>query len=285
VGIAAPAGSVDEGDLAGAHELFRRLGYGVRQGRALFRKERFMAGPDRARADDLMDLFLDRDVRAIFCARGGYGSMRLLDLLDYDAIAADPKILVGFSDTTALQLALLAGSRLITYSGVTLAADLREGRLDPLIETSLHAVLSGAKPEIGELTPLRSGVAEGPLIGGCLSLVVSLLGTPYMPDLANALLILEETREEPYRVDRMLTQLRLTGALDNVAAIIMGGFRECTARDPRDGSIDEVIADLASAVHCPVYRDLPYGHGKSRCVLPLGVHARLEHDSLQFAKP
>ena len=114
-------------------------------------------------------------------------------------------------------------------------------------------------------------------------MVVSLLGTPYMPDPAGAVLMLEETREEPYRVDRMLTQLRFAGVLNEVGAVVAGDFRDCVAKDPGDGSVNDVIDELASVLKCPLYRGLPYGHGRSRCVLPVGAPVRIEDNRLLFS--
>ena len=277
VGVVAPSGWLEPDRLAPGLEYLRRRGYRVREGRHVYDQERYLAGSDAARADDLNGMLADPDVRAVFMARGGYGSARVLDLLDWTQVARDPKVLVGFSDTTALQLALYARTGLVTFSGATLCGDVGSDGVDADTESSLWAAVEeGRFPPVEGLSPLREGSAKGPLIGGCLSLCASMVGTPYWPDPTGALLFLEDVNEAPYRVDRMLNQLRLAGVFGRVAAVLFGQFEGCTPEREWEGSVDEVIGDLARRVTCPVFAGLPYGHAPGRRVLPVGATAELE---------
>ena len=282
IGIAAPASPLTPGELDNGINYFRKKGFEVKVGKAVFSRERFLAGTDRERADDLMEFFANPDVKAIFTAGGGYGTMRLLDVLDYDLICSNPKIFTGFSDTTALQLAFLAKSGLISYSGITLATDFKDGHLDPVIETSLWKAITNEPQCFKNLEVYNCGDFQGALIGGCLTLVTGLLGTDYLPQVDGAVLLLEEVKEQPYRVDRMFAQLRLAGVFKKISALVLGEFVDCLSKDPSDGTIEDVIEELTKSVDIPVIRGIPYGHGHSRNVLPIGGSASFSADSRQL---
>ena len=177
VGVIAPSGPVDRERLLDGISYLQRRGYGVQEGASLYARTRYLAGSDADRAADLNQMLGDREVRAIFTARGGYGSARLLDLVDYDLVREDPKIFVGFSDTTALQLGLYARTGLVSYSGVVLCKDVNSaGMVGPTEERLWDALAKGRFSPLEGLQTLRAGRAGGPLLGGCLSLVVSLAG-------------------------------------------------------------------------------------------------------------
>lgn len=275
VGIAAPAGGVPAAGLRRMEAWFRRRGFGVTAAGNVCRRERYLAGDDATRAAELQRLFDDPRVDAIFSARGGYGSLRLLDRLDYGRIAKRPKLFVGFSDTTALQLALLAQARLGSLYGFSLRFDLKRGGPDPFTARSLRRAAAGIRQRLPAPVALRAGTARGPLIGGCLSLVASLVGTPWLPPLDGAILVLEDVNEEPYRVDRLLTQLRLAGVFDRVAGVALGSFTHCEAKDPADGTVEEVLREIADWTRGPVASGLQHGHQRRRAVLPLGAPALL----------
>lgn len=276
IGIAAPAGGVAPGGLEKAVAYFESRGHRVRLAANVHQQTRYLAGTDDARASALQALLEDPGVDAVFAARGGYGCARILDRLDFTRLRGCPKPVVGLSDVTALQLALLACTGLVSYTGFNVATDLRSGTPDPMTERSLWDALAGRPIAVSGLSPLRPGRAEGPLVGGCLSLLVSLMGTPWLPALDGAVLFLEDVHEEPYRLDRMLTQLRLAGVLQRAAGIVFGTFQDCTAKDPADGTVDDVLREAASWTDAPVWMGLPYGHTPSRCVLPVGAHCRVE---------
>jgi len=280
IGIAAPASPVAEGELAPAVAYLERRGYRVVIGEGLYRRRRFLAGDDGERAAQLNDLFARVDIHGIFVARGGYGSVRVLEHLDWDCVRVHPKVFVGFSDTTALQLGMLVRADLVSFTGLALKVDVTDAGLEPDLERCLWSAVSGGGFDPVPVTSVGSvDGAEGILLGGCLSLVCTLLGTPFEPTFDGALLFLEDVGEAPYRVDRMLTHLRMAGVFDRTAGILFGQFHECRGTD-EDGSVDDVIEDLAQRVPCPVWRDLPYGHEKSRRVLPVGLPGRVEGNRL-----
>lgn len=243
----------------------------------------YLAGPDAVRLEALNAALARPDLDAIFCARGGYGVLRLLPDVDYDAAAAHPKLLIGYSDITALQLALYARAGVPSLSGPMVAPDWPH--MDDEQEAWFWALAGGEAPFTvsnpgGALTGgLQEGSAEGVLLGGNLTMLCALLSTPYMPDLDGALLFVEEVGEAPYRVDRLFAQLRLAGVLDRIGGLILGAF---TGSDPQPGRpslpLREVIRHYAGLVNGPVAAGLVYGHLRPKAILPIGVRARLTVD-------
>jgi len=283
IGVVAPSSPFPVALLQPGLTYLRSLGYEVKAGEALDKRERYLAGDDRDRADDLVCMFRDPEVDAIFVARGGYGSARLLELLDFDIIRAHPKILVGFSDTTALQLGLYARIGLVTYSGLTLCGDVRDTGFDAYTEAALwEALVEDHISPVCGLSILREGNFQGRLLGGCLSLVASLVGTPFMPDLTGAVLVLEDVNEPPYRIDRLLNQLRMAGVFNTVAGVILGEFQGCEEEDEEKGTHEDVFQGLLDSTTCPVLCGLPYGHGTARRVLPIGLPVSVLAETLSF---
>ena len=285
IGVVAPSSPFPVAQLQPGMAYLRSLGYEVKEGEALYKRERYLAGDDRDRADDLMRMFRDPEVEAIFVARGGYGSARLLELLDFDIIRAHPKILVGFSDTTALQLGLFARTGLVTFSGLTLCGDVLDTGFDAYTEAALwEALVEDHFAPISGLSILREGNCRGRLLGGCLSLVASLVGTPFMPDLTGAVLVLEDVNEPLYKIDRLLNQLRMAGVFDMLAGVIMGNFRGCEEEEEK-GTLEDVFQGLREATICPLLCGLPYGHGPARRLLPIGLPVRVSGETLSFSSP
>jgi muramoyltetrapeptide carboxypeptidase len=255
-----------------------------------------LAGSDEARAADLDAAFGDPDLRAVWVARGGYGSTRILDRIDWDALAADPKPLVGFSDVTALHLAAWARLRLVTFHAQFAA---RAHLLARYPDAAAHLrallageVLPGPLPALeGEPSPraVTGGRAEGRLLGGNLTLLTSTIGTPAQLDTRGAVLLLEEVGEAPYAIDRALTQLRAAGLLDQLAGVVVGRLRGCDPEPtaPSEGrpspvapatSADEVVAERLGDLGVPVLVDLPIGHVDRHLALPHGALVRLDAD-------
>ena len=282
VGVIAPSGSFERARLAPGLAYLRAKGFDVREGASLYAQDRYLAGTDRARADDVNAMFADGDVKGIFVARGGYGAARILELLDWASIAQNPKVLVGLSDTTALQLAIFARTGLVTFSGWLLCSDVTAKGVDEETEQVLWAAVCSHRFEGVGLMPLRGGEVSGALVGGCLSLVVSLVGTRFLPVLDGAVLVLEDVNEPPYRVDRMLNQLAMAGVFDRVSGVVFGEFVACEPERETEGRLENVVDDFVTRVSCPVYCGLPYGHGKARRVLPIGFHVRIARDVLKF---
>ena len=188
----------------------------------------------------------------------------------------------GLSDTTALQVAIFARTGLVTFSGFLLCSDVTaEGVHEETEQALWEAVCSHEFEGVG-VTPLRGGEVTGTLMGGCLSLVVSLVGTAFFPDIEGAVLVLEDVNEPPYRVDRMLNQLVMAGVFDRVSGVVFGEFVDCEPERETEGRIEDVIDDFAARVSCPVFCGLPYGHGKARRVLPIGARVKIARNVLAF---
>jgi muramoyltetrapeptide carboxypeptidase len=284
IGLIAPASTPKPARVQQGVRYLEGLGYRVRLGRHIGKAHGCFAGTDGERLEDLNAMLRDPQVNAIFALRGGYGCQRLLPRVDYAAARRNPKILAGYSDLTALQLALLKRSGLVTFSGPMPAVEFAKG-VDPFTEEDFWAALTSRARRRGlpslENDPPRcrqAGVAEGPLIGGCCSLLTSNLATPFVPSLHGALLFLEDVHEEPHRIDRMFTQLRNAGVLQRAAGLLLGQFTDRKQHDngpahlPWAKLLDEVLADLPG----PCLENVPYGHVPRRWTLPLGVRARLD---------
>ena len=279
IGIVAPASSVTEDQMQPAMRWLESFGYAVKLGKSVGARDRFLAGADADRARDLTDMFRDDSGKAILIGRGGYGSSRLLELVDWSSIAAHPKPFVGFSDTTAFQLALYAKTGMVSYTGLSLSTDVREGTPDQTLNRDLIDLLAGRR--MHDVEGLAGEDASGKLIGGCLSLLVHLLGTPWLPRLDKRLLFLEDVGESLYRVDRMLNQLLLSGILKTVSAVLIGTFYGCEG-DAEDGTVTEVVEDFKGRCPCPVIEGLPFGHGLPRRVLPIGREAQVSGGRLRI---
>jgi muramoyltetrapeptide carboxypeptidase len=226
-----------------------------------------------------MAMFEDTRVRAIFCTRGGYGAGRLLEKLDYTLIRQNPKILVGFSDITALSLAMLAKAGLVTFAGPMVAAEFAHG----ITRNAAHAMwemlrdvrTSRTLPGCDQARPLRSGIAEGPLIGGNLTVFTSLIGTPWMPDTRGAILLFEDVGESVYRIDRMLLQLRDGGILQRISGVLLGSFT-AIPEDRPNRELEEVLREYFLPIGVPILAGIPFGHIPDKITLPIGSRVRLD---------
>lgn len=283
IGVLTPSGAVDKNVLAQGIDFWKNKGFRVKESFSLYAKNRFLAGTDEERAADLTALFCDDEVDVIIAACGGYGSARMLRKIDYQKIAEHKKPFVGLSDTTALQLALSAKSGLISFSGYLLKP--RHGReLFPYTEQSLFDCLEGHEQVFSGLESDYDGKEiSGRLSGGCLSLVAGLAGSPYFPDMSGNILVLEDLSEEPYVVDRMLTQLENAGVFDKTAAVVFGVFMDCKAKDPSDGTIEDVLNEWKSRITCPVFSGFPYGHQAGSIVWPVGGQAVLNGGTMRVS--
>lgn len=273
VALIAPAGPVPEPRLtAGYTRLASR--YDVKWSRRIFERQGYLAGDDAARRDELERAILDDGIRAIVCARGGYGVMRYLAQLDPELLRAHPKPMVGFSDITALH-AYAARAGVASIHG-PVATQL--GELPDADVAALFALLEGGvgEPLVGLASIGASTVAEGRLYGGNLELVTRLVGTPHAFELAGAVLLLEEIGERPYRIDRALTQLELAGVLGKVAAVVVGELVRCTEPDGSAPTAEEVVRERLSRLGVPVLTGLPVGHGDRNRALGLGVQVRVD---------
>lgn len=280
IGLITPSSPMRPERLELGLNYLKSKGFQVKLGQHMLDADRFLAGKDVDRANDIMAFFRDDSVHAIMATAGGYGSQRLLPHLDFDFIRAHPKWLTGFSDTTALQLALQTQSGLVTANGFTFR-DVDPGEPDPLIDKTLMACLKNEGFTIQEGIPAIPGKAHGTLIGGTLSLLTALMGTPYQPIFKDAILLIEEVFAEPFQVDSMLSQLELAGVFNQISGVIFGQFVFCEPKEnpERDGTINQVVQEWVQRINVPCLTEFPYGHGNRRCVLPLGQQVLLDVDA------
>lgn len=287
LGFIAPSGAVrTEGAIERAVAETERMGFKVKLGESAGQKYGYLSGTDEVRARDINAMFADDEVDAIICLRGGYGAMRILDKLDYDMIARHPKIFMGFSDITALHIALLEKCGLATFHGPMAAANWAGKPLDDFSRESMYRALMNAEP-VGELAnppeypkqTVNPGQAEGQLVGGNLMLIASSLGTPWEVNTKGRIIFIEEVGERTYCVDRMLTQLRLAGKFDDCAGVVFGDFADCPVEYPEFGlTLEEIIRDVVAPCGKPVFTGLRCGHCTPKLTLPFGVKYRMDAD-------
>ena len=279
VGIIAPAGPVIPSELQAGIDLLESLGYKINMAPHVYDTQEYLAGDDDVRLKDFHDMFRNNRVKAVFCARGGYGTLRFLDRIEFDLIRRHPKIIVGYSDVTALLIALYQKAGLLTFHG-PMVKEFSKNK-DQNLKTLLNLIGSEKRMtfDFTREKSLRSGQATGTLLGGNLSLICHLVGTPYMPSLKGALLFIEERGEPLYRIDRMLTHLRLSHQLDGLSGLIAGTFEGCG--DPE--SIERILLDTVSDRDIPVASGIPLGHGPENMTLPLGLRADLDTEQMTLS--
>ena len=270
VAVVAPASPFDRVSFDAGVEIIARR-YQVHYDPGLLTRHRYLAGSDERRLRELSSALADERTRAVFCARGGYGVMRLLPGLE--GAAATPKPVIGFSDITALHQ-LLQRQRLVSIHGPVIT---QLARLDTYAHTRLFDLLESDAPaaDLGGSETYVDGTAEGPLLGGNLSVLTRLLGTPFLAPLDGAVLLLEDVGERPYRLDRMWTHLALAGVFRQVRGIVLGDFSGCEDKDANYSSAD-VLRELAIQTGLPCAAGFPVGHGSQNQPVPLGVRVRLE---------
>ena len=285
IGLVSPASAPTSREkIEGSVRYLEGLGYRVKVGRHVSKTWGYLAGTDEERAEDFNAMIRDPQVKAIFALRGGYGTPRILPMIQYRALARQPKIFSGFSDNTALQLAIYRKCGLVTFSGAMPTVEFWKDP-DPYTEEQFWRLLTSNK-SVGALeNPLperydlhREGKASGTLLGGNLALFVSSIGTSFMPSLRDAVLILEEVDEYPHRVDRMFAQLRNAGVLKNVAAMLLGQFTECEAKDPSQPhlNVEYLLKEYAQFVDGPVLGNVLYGHVPKKLTVPFGLRATVD---------
>jgi len=295
IGLISPASSPDElSKIDDSVSYLERLGYSVALGKNVGKINGYLAGTDQERVDDLHYMFKKKEVKAIFCLRGGYGSGRILDKIDYNLIKKNPKILVGYSDITSLQMAILKKTGLITFAGPMLLTDFLN-QIHPSAEEIFWITLTSNK-KIGKLKSigdkeiqfLRKGRTIGRLIGGNLSTFVSLIGSDYLPKLDKCIILLEETCEPPYKIDRMFNQLRISGILKNSNGVLLGAFNDCLETNPEKNTLTlgEVIQEYLGNLKKPVLYNLSHGHIKENLILPIGLNVKLNSEKkiIEFAE-
>jgi muramoyltetrapeptide carboxypeptidase len=284
VAIVAPASHIPkahEGYLEKGAERLRKMGFVVRYSPSLLkRKHLYLAGTDEERAREVMEMFLDPEVKAILCARGGYGAQRIIPYLDADRIHDHPKPLIGCSDITVLLIYLLQQCHLIPFHGPNVATRQfvkGNAKMAQALKDALTAPFAEAKINCAVL---REGEAQGEIIGGCLSCLATTLRTPYEPDLQEKVLFVEDVDEPPYKIDRMLTHLKSAGKLQGVRGFIFGQMPGC---DTENRLLHEVILDALKGVEGPVLFGFSSGHGSQNLTFPLGVPVRIHEGGVSFS--
>jgi len=292
IGIVAPASAPTCPEIIELSiEVVKRLGFKPLLAPNARRRFGFLAGTDEQRAQDLMRMFESRRVRAIFCLRGGYGSSRLLSLLDYTLIRRHPKILAGYSDITSLHCALLKKAGLISFHAPMIGPELSKSDLPAFTLDSFTRTLTQAKPPKGicqgfqrkGISVLTPGRASGRLVGGNLTLLCGTLGTPFQPSFKRRILFLEEIDEAPYRVDRLLTHLLNAGLLQQVVGIAIGSMKGCRDTKAKHSleyrqSVQDVLRERLTPLKIPILSGLPFGHTPYNATIPCGVTATLDTD-------
>jgi len=281
IGVISPASPTDLKKVEDLENLLKDLGFKVLMGRTPYKNNKYLAGTDEERARDVNEMFANKDVDGILCVRGGYGTPRILDLLDYDLIEKNPKVFIGYSDITAIHVALNQKCKLVSYHGPMGASDM-VGGFNPISREKLEDIVvrNGKNrklenPKGARLEVLKKGLVEGPIIGGNLSLLVDLIGSEYEVDTRGKILFIEEVGEEPRNIDRMLNQLRLSGKLDEAIGIILGDFNNCTSTS-ESFTLDEVLDQYFSNLEKPVIKNFKAGHCEPMLTIPFGVEVRLD---------
>lgn len=260
------------------------LGYKVKEGKSARNSYGYLAGTDEERVNDLHDMFSDKNVKAIFCTRGGYGTPRLLSKINYNIIKKNPKIFVGYSDTTALQMAFFKKAGLVTFSGPMVAVEMYD-KIDPFTEENFWAMItSSAKygtlknPDGEKFESVNKGSGTGRLLGGNLSLILTVYGTPYCPSFKDSILIFEDVDEEPYRVDRYLSQLVNGKVLEEINGMIIASMTDCgpTERTQPTLTLEQVLNDYYKYIKAPVITNFVYGHIPRKNTIPFGIKTKVD---------
>ena len=276
VALVAPSGP-----LRGPHELSAsiahaaEMGWEAIPGPHVLQRDGYLAGTDAERLADLNAAIRNDRIDGIWCVRGGYGAMRILDGIDYDAMRKHPKALIGYSDITAVHAAFATRADVVTFHGPTARGALTEFSRNSLARATIARADSCGVAAEGRT--VRRGVAEGRLVGGNLALLAALAGTPFAPDFADAILVLEDVGEPAYRIDRMLRQLLLSGTLAELAGIAFGQFTEGDDVDENDSrGLDDILRETAEILGVPAVAGIPLGHIDHQWTVPLGARAELD---------
>lgn len=294
VGLVCPSKAVDEkAEIQVAQEALQALGFKVKLGKHLTARRGHLAGTDIERASDINNMFADKDIKAIICLSGGSGAARILPLLNYPLIRDNPKVLLGFSDITALHNAIQAQTSLVTFHGPNATASWNTFNVDQFQRVFFERELMNyqnvrlAEDDLvqrqNRIITISSGKARGELIGGNLTVLTALAGSPYLPDFSGKILFLEDVEEAPYRIDRMLSTLKLMGALDKIAGFMFGACVDCR---PIGGygwlTMEEIFNDHIKPLNIPAYRGAMIGHIRQQFIVPIGGKIEMDADAGSF---
>ncbi|MBU5591693.1 LD-carboxypeptidase [Clostridium sp. MSJ-4] len=278
IAVVAPAGFEDNSLIDEKISIISSLGFNIKRAEHLYNKYGYLAGQDIDRAKDVMDAFLDDSVKAIICFRGGYGSLRILPYLNFEIIRKNPKIFMGFSDITALLNAIYEKSSLITFHGPMINSDMMNiYNLKSFVNTLMKNsdTFEIINPKTNMMRFYGSESADGILVGGNLSLICSTLGTDYEIDTKDKILFIEDVDEEPYKIDRMLTQLKLCNKLSECKGFIVGDFIDCHSSNSMSFSLEEVLKKDLLSFNKPTVIGISSGHGSTNLILPIGARCKI----------
>ncbi|MEO8399523.1 MAG: LD-carboxypeptidase [Ignavibacteriaceae bacterium] len=288
IGLIAPASFITEDELKESIKNLESLEFKVAYTKNILAKYGYLAGTDEQRASDVNEMFERKDIDGIVCARGGYGCARILPLLNYELIKNNPKILIGYSDVTALLYGIYKKTGLVCFHGPVGISTFNNFSTEyfndvliyPHSDLTLFNSDEDKEDDEFKVATIRSGSAKGKLVGGNLSIVVSLIGTPYDIESEGKIIFLEEIGEEPYRIDRMLTQMIQAGKFNNAAGIALGVFKNSKSKEEKSGiassfTLNEVLFDRLSSLKIPVLYGLSFGHITNKFTLPFGIEAEL----------
>jgi len=278
IGVVAPAGPFEKEKFLQGVAVLESMGFRVAFDDEIFGKHGYLAGTDDQRAGRVNRLFADKSIKAIICARGGFGAMRTLALIDYEAVQSNPKIFIGYSDISALLSVLYKRCGLVTFHGpmISTLADTDKLTKDALLTALASDTMLKLAPKKGLV--IRPGLASGPVVGGNLTTLCHLVGTPCEPELKGRILLLEDKGEAAYRIDRMLSQMKLAGCFEDLAGLILGSFEDCGDM----AEICRIAKEIFGGDDIPVLSGFDCGHGKANITIPLGLEATLDTDRQQL---
>ena len=282
VRIIAPSSPFEREHLEKGVLWLKKMGFDVSYDERIFEKIRYLAGSHKNRADEINRAFGDSRIRTIVCARGGYGAIGILPFLDLENIKKNPKIFLGCSDVTVILNHITSETGLITFHGPMVASSrFAKGPTTMTENFFMKALMS--KEAVGEIRHdgirvLKGGTGEGQMMGGCLSLLVTTLGTPYEIDTKNKILFIEDIGEQPYKIERMLTHLKMAAKLKRVKGIIFGDMEGCQPKDDKSFLLEDVILDVFADIKVPILFGFPSGHSFDNITIPFGVNVKVDGD-------
>lgn len=286
IGIVAPASCSSKEKVLEAKKNIEEMGFNVVLGESTLKKWHSFSDTDENRAKDINEFFKNPSIDAIMCMRGGYGSNRLVEYLDLEAIRNNPKIFIGYSDITTLHLIFNEKLDLITFHGPMAVSNFLDGYSEKTYESFIKSVTSTSNYEINnfdkKIEIINSGKAKGKLIGGNLTTLVSTLGTKYDIDYNGKILFLEDIGEKTYRIDRLLNHLKKYGVFSKIKGLILGDFKNCDKSSPEDMSLEEVFEDYFKKLTIPVIKNIQSGHCDSMVTLPLGAMCEIDSETLKI---
>ncbi|MBK1988221.1 LD-carboxypeptidase [Sphaerospermopsis aphanizomenoides BCCUSP55] len=282
IGLISPAGIIELKDIEDAKQTLTKLGFKIKTGAHILDRDGYLAGTDINRAQDIHTMFADKSVKAIIAMRGGWGCNRILPLLNYPLIRSHPKIIIGYSDITSLLLAINARSRLITFHGAVATSSWNEFTIDYWQRILFNAetlTMQNTSSDEGKIEIITPGKAQGKLIGGNLSVLAAMVGSPYLPSWNKSILFLEDIGEDIYRLDRMLTQLKNAGILNQISGFIFGQCTNCQPSEKQSFTLMQILQQHIQPLAIPAWYGSMIGHIKDKFTIPVGLEVEIDAEN------